>query len=331
MQIDVAVDGEVEVSQLNPVAAVIEDEVLVQPCVGFTQIEVSVCLSVDGLLTCRLHAGPVAIEVVDVAPHVERQGVPSGIVEDKDGETVVLHFGLGSHLLDPVGCDAQIDVAVDGEVEVSQLDPVAAVVEDEVLVQPGIGCPHVEVFPGDAVLAPGPCHRHAWPVAIQVIDVAPHVERQYVPAGLVVHIYCEAVVLRLWRLASGPVVAFPSLPPYIGERAYGGAVVVDRGLALDGELHTLLGRVEAEAVGQAFACHETGRVEIDAPLDVALGRLGQQILLLSDGCTVAIEGADDIDILVSCRAERGNKLQQDTVSPRLKLLTLVVENDVFFI
>ena len=238
---------------------------------------------------------------------------------------------FGSHFLDTVGGDAQIDVAVDGEVEVCQLDAVAAIIEDEILIESGIGCSHVEVFPCDAVLTPGTCHRHAWPVAIEVVDVAPHVERQHVPASLVVDVNGETVVLRLGRLAARPVVALPALSPYIGEGAYAGVVVVDRRLAFYGELHTLLGGVESEAVGQALAAYEAGWIEIDAPLDVALGRLGQQILLLADGCTVAIERPDDVDLLVGGCAEWCNKLQQDTVCACLELLTLVVENDVLFI
>ena len=102
-------------------------------------------------------------------------------------------------------------------------------------------------------------------------------------------------------------------------------------LTLDGQLHTLCCRVETESVGQALSSHKAVWIQIDAPFDITVGSLRQQIGLLSNSGTVAIEGANDVDFLIGSRAERGNKLQQYTVCPCFKLLTLMIEYDVILL
>ena len=104
---------------------------------------------------------------------------------------------------------------------------------------------------------------------------------------------------------------------------------MQRLIACSGELLALVLGEEAETVGQRLAAYESAGVEIDAPLDIAVGSLCQQILRIANSLFLAIEGSGDIDFLVGSGAEGGNELQQDTVGPCLKLLTLMVERDVF--
>ena len=127
---------------------------------------------------------------------------------------------------------------------------------------------------------------------------------------------------------TAPVVALPALTPHVGEGAQTGVVVVAGQLTLDGELAALSSAVEAEAVGKRLARHKGGRIEIDAPLDVAAGGLHEFPLLLAHRRTVAIECTHDVDFLIHGGAVGGNELKQDAVGARLKLLALVVKDDV---
>ena len=99
----------------------------------------------------------------------------------------------------------------------------------------------------------------------------------------------------------------------------------------DGIFHSLCDRIETETIGQVLASLKGIRIQIDAPFHIALGGFLRQPHLVADGSTVAVEGSHDIDFLVGRCAERRNKLQQDAVCARLKLLTLMVEHDIIFV
>ena len=88
-------------------------------------------------------------------------------------------------------------------------------------------------------MVPRTRHLHARPVAVQVVDVTPHIEGQRIPARLVVHIDAETVVLRFWSLAAFPVVSLPALSPDIGKGTHGRIVKMDGLLAHDGIFLTL--------------------------------------------------------------------------------------------
>ena len=331
-QIDVVVDGEVEVTAfpLHATTIVVGDEVEVQSCVGLAKVEVGILQSVDGLCACGCHAWPTA-EGFGIAPGIECQFGLARLVEDEEGIAIVLHGGLKTNLLHAVSSDEQVDVAFDGEVEVGQLRTVATVVEDEVLVEAGVGSTHVEVLPYDAALLPGACRVHARPVTVEVVDVAPHVECQGIPARLVIHIDYEAVVLGLWLFATTPVVALPTLSPDISKCADTWIVEMGGKFARSGIFHTLCGGIESIAVGKCLAAYESARIEIDAKLHIAFGSLGQKELRLSDGCAIAVECTHNVDLLINCGAERRNELEQDTVGLRRELLTLMREHDLLIV
>ena len=240
----------------------------------------------------------------------------------------MLYSGLETNLLDAAGCNEQVDVAVDGEVEVGQLRTVATIVEDEVLVEAGVGSTHVEVLPNDAALLPGASRIHARPTTVEVVDVAPHVERQGIPARLVIHIDYEAVVLGLRLFATTPVVALPTLSPDVGECADARIVEMGGQFARSGIFHALCSGIEAVAVGKRLTANESARIEIDAKLHIAFGSLGQKELRLSDGSAIAVECTHNVDLLVHCGAERRDELEQDTVGLRRELLTLMREHDL---
>ena len=328
MQIHIVVDGVGKVCQLTG-SGIAEDEVLAQAGIRLTYIEVLIGNAVDGLFASHLHAGPVTVQVVGIAPHVEIQSIPARLVVNKHGITVVLHAGFQPDLFDTVGSDAQIDVTLDGEVEVGQLHACTAIIEDQILNESCVCLTHVEVFPSDTVVIPSASDAHAGPVTVQVVDVAPHVEGKHIPARLVIDIYGVTVVLWLRSLATTPVVTLPALAPDVGKGADTRIVGMQRLIACSGELLALVLGEEAETVGQRLAAYESAGVEIDAPLDIAVGSLCQQILRIANSLFLAVEGSGDIDLLVGSGAEGGNELQQDTVGPCLKLLTLMVERDVF--
>ena len=87
------VDGVGKVCQLTG-SGIAEDEVLAQAGIRLTHIEVLIGNAVDGLFASHLHAGPVTVQVVGIAPHVEIQSIPARLVVNKHGITVVLHAGL---------------------------------------------------------------------------------------------------------------------------------------------------------------------------------------------------------------------------------------------
>ena len=120
-------------------------------------------------------------------------------------------------------------------------------------------------------------------------------------------------------LATTPVVSLPALSPDIGEGTYARVVVVD---GIDSRctqqcLVALCLGIEAEAIGQRLAILEGGRVQIDAPLDVALCSLcqlegivqhGVGILAFLVGCQcITIEGTNDVDLLIGGSPKGGNE------------------------
>ena len=68
-------------------------------------------------------------------------------------------------------------------------------------------------------MVPSAGNTHTRPIAIQVIDIAPHIEGKNIPASLVVNIYAETIVCGFGLLATTPVVALPALAPDISEGA----------------------------------------------------------------------------------------------------------------
>ena len=93
VQIHIVVDGVGKVCQLTG-TGIAEDEVLAQAGIRLTHIEVLIGNAVDGLFAGHLHARPVTVQVVGIAPHVEIQSIPARLVVNKHGITVVLHAGL---------------------------------------------------------------------------------------------------------------------------------------------------------------------------------------------------------------------------------------------
>ena len=239
-QVDVVVDGEVKVTAfpLYTAIVIIGNEVQVQTGVSLSHIKIDILVAVDNLGTRRLHARP-SSECLGIAPSIECQLCLARLVQYEQGIAVVHHSGFWSEFLNTVSGDAQVDITVDGEVEVCQLSTCTAIVEDEVLVQSGILLTEVEVLPSGAVVVPRTRHLHARPVAVQVVDVTPHIEGQRIPARLVVHIDAETVVLRFWSLAAFPVVSLPALSPDIGKGTHGRIVKMDGLLAHDGIFLTL--------------------------------------------------------------------------------------------
>ena len=152
----------------------------------------------------------------------------------------MLDLRFGANLLHAISSDAQIEVAIDGEVEVGQLYTVTSIVEDQVLHQSCIGSTHIKVFPGDTIVVPGSGHVHARPVTVQVVDVAPHIEGQGIPACLVVYIDGKTIVLWFGLLTTTPVIALPTLSPDIGKGTYTGIVCMGSLLTGSSELLALI-------------------------------------------------------------------------------------------
>ena len=53
----------------------------------------------DGLLTRNRHARPSAVQVVHIAPHIERDSLPARLVLDKHRISVMFHLRLHGYLL----------------------------------------------------------------------------------------------------------------------------------------------------------------------------------------------------------------------------------------
>ena len=115
------IDGVSIVGQLCATAIIVEDQVLVQTRVGSAHVKVGIGHTLDGLFASGSHARPSTVQVVNIAPHVERDSVPTGFVHDKHGIAIVFHSNRLAHLLDTARGHMQIDVAIDREVEVGQL------------------------------------------------------------------------------------------------------------------------------------------------------------------------------------------------------------------
>ena len=238
MQIDIVIDGVSEITQLTR-TGIAKDEVLAQACIALAHIKILISNTVNGLLTSNLHARPIAIQIIDITPHVEGQCIPTGLIINEYGKSVVLYRGFRRDFLDTVSGNAQIDVAINGKVEILQLSTCTTIIEDEVLVQTGVLLTEVEILPGDSIVVPRTGHLHAGPVAVQVVDVTPHVEGQYIPTCLVVYVNAETIVLRLGGLAAFPVVSLPTLSPDIGKGSHTGIVIMNSFFAIDGIFLTL--------------------------------------------------------------------------------------------
>ena len=135
-------------------------------------------------------------------------------------------------------------------------------------------------------------------------------------------------MIGLRRFATTPVVALPTLSPDIRKGANSRVIGMRSFFACSGKLLTLILWIKTEAIGQRLATYEGAWIEIDAPLDIAVGSLWKQILRIANGLILAIEGSGNIDFLIGCGAKGSDELQQDTVGTCLKLLTLVVKYDI---
>ena len=96
-------EGDVVVGQLGAVVVIVEDEVFFQAEDIVAVLEVLVLLAVGGPGAGHLCAGPVAAVVVHGAPHVQGDGVPTGLVDDVDAYAAV----LGQYNLALVGINRQ--------------------------------------------------------------------------------------------------------------------------------------------------------------------------------------------------------------------------------
>ena len=169
------IDGISKISQLCSSTSIIEDEVLTQTRVSLAHIEVLIGNAIDGLFASHFHSWPVAVQVIGIAPHIECQGIPAGLVVYEYSITVMFHRAGFSKFLNAISGNTQIDVTVDGKVEVGQLYAIATIIEDEVLNQTCVGLAHIEILPCNTVVVPCACDIHARPVTVQVVDIAPHI------------------------------------------------------------------------------------------------------------------------------------------------------------
>ena len=100
-------------------------------------------------------------------------------------------------------------------------------------------------------------------------------------------------------------------------------------LILGAALEALLDIVEGEAVGQGLAPLEGRRVQIDTPLGGDGRRTGEPVGVVADGRLAAVEGADDVHLVVGRSRLRQDGLHQDAVAPGFKGLLLVGEFNLF--
>ena len=101
--LDTLCEGDVVVGQLGTAVVIVEDEVLAKAEDVVTILEVLVLLVTQGDGAAHLCAGPVAAVVVHVAPLVQGDGIPTGLVDDVDAYAVV----VGQHNLALVGVHRQ--------------------------------------------------------------------------------------------------------------------------------------------------------------------------------------------------------------------------------
>ena len=67
-------------AKMNNSAFIVEDKILCQSRVTFSEIKVGIGHAIDNLCACRLHAWPSTIQVAYIAPHIEGKCIPGGFV-----------------------------------------------------------------------------------------------------------------------------------------------------------------------------------------------------------------------------------------------------------
>lgn len=126
--IKVLADSEGVVSQLLASTIIVEDKILCQSRVTFSEIKVGIGHAIDNLCACRLHAWPSTIQVAYIASHIQSKCIPSGLIVYKHCKTIMLRL-IGDLLYACIG-NTQIQIASKGEIEVSQLQASTIIVEE---------------------------------------------------------------------------------------------------------------------------------------------------------------------------------------------------------
>ena len=236
----------------------------------------------------------------------------------------MFNFGFVADFLHTLGSKTEIEVAVDGESKVGQLCTAAVVVEDKVLCQTGIGGTHIKILVGNTVDSLRTRNRHTGPTTIQVIHLAPHIEREGIPTGLVEDKDGISVVLYLRLLCS----TAPSGNAYRIAVAYF-AVVQD--MRRSGAFDTLQLADKEEPVGKRLTILEVLGIEVDTVFRIHfLGFLQAEVGIdIIDG-VLSVECTDHIDLVFGGRTRRDDNLEENGVLFEFKLRFLVLEHDFLF-
>ena len=127
---------------MGAATVVIEDQVLGQADNIVTILEVLVLHSGNGFAAANLHAGPVAAKVVDIAPLVQRNGIPAGLVVNPNADAVMSGYhhaaafcrvGRFRNAFRRYKQEVVGNTLRKGDVVVGKLGSATVVVEDEVL------------------------------------------------------------------------------------------------------------------------------------------------------------------------------------------------------
>src|SRR3712207_2996074 len=116
-EIVIAVECDSGHVELLSLIVIVEDEIVHQSLVSLARIEVFVLHSVHRNLARWLNAGPASEELglAIATPSIHRYGVPTGVVLNEDGVTVVLDHRFCIDFLKAFVGYTQVNVAVDNE------------------------------------------------------------------------------------------------------------------------------------------------------------------------------------------------------------------------
>ena len=278
----------------------------------------------------RLVRAPGVARGGDGTDDAPRAGLGHGVA--RIGRAAALHrvrslgHAVGRHQEEVI-----LHALVEVDIVVLELGAVVIVVEDEVLAQAEDVVAVLEVLVLLALAGPGAGHLHARPVAAEVVHVAPLVQGDGVPAGLVDDVHAHAVVLgqgHLVRLLRRGEVLGPLVHVDIGPFTGADGELMEDVLVLRTTLDALLDTVEGETVREGLAAQETGRIQVDAPLGGDGLGMGHQVVGIADGGLAAVEIADDVDLLAGDGRLRHDALHEDHVAPGVEGPLFVVELDL---